>query len=135
MKRLKVLFSYFCLFFVFLSFVSFVFADDNKSVEDYINPIKINAVSGGSIESSVSSVFSNIAANFLNNVVFGIIGIIVLCLFVFSGLKYILARGNPEEIKKANGFMKYAIIGLVLVFSSYIIINFIFTIIKNIGGN
>lgn len=53
-------------------------------------------------------------------------GFIVLILFVMivvGALRYLTSGGNPEQLKKAQGTLKYAIIGVVLFVSAYLILN------------
>jgi len=55
-------------------------------------------------------------------------GFMVLVLFVMivvGAFRYLTSGGNPEQLKKAQGTLKYAIIGLVLFVSSYLILNII----------
>lgn len=126
MKRFIKFFT-FCFIFFALSF-SFTIA---ASVNEYVNPVGSRfpvTSSGGSIEKIIPNVVGGIANDFISRV-FGIIGILVLCMFVWAGLMYIAAKGDSKKVGEANNIMKWAIIGLVIVFTSYIIINFIFTII------
>ncbi|QQG44409.1 MAG: hypothetical protein HYW86_00615 [Candidatus Roizmanbacteria bacterium] len=66
------------------------------------------------------------------NILFLSSALIILALFIMflvGSFSYLTSFGNPEKIKKAQGTLKYAIIGLVLFLSSYLIlktIDFIF---------
>src|SRR3989338_11017907 len=61
---------------------------------------------------------------------------VILALFIMvtvAGFQYLTAFGNPEKIKKAQGTIKYAIIGFVLFLSAFLII---WTIdVLFLGGN
>ncbi|MEZ7820903.1 MAG: hypothetical protein QMB51_01185 [Patescibacteria group bacterium] len=134
MKRLQIIFCSFIFAFVSILPISFVNAEE--SINTYIDPIGSQMSfdpNSSSMETAASTLIGQIASNFINRL-FGIIGIIVLCLFVWAGLQYILARGSSEKVKKANGVMKWSVIGLLIVFSSYIIINFMFTVIKKLSA-
>lgn len=66
---------------------------------------------------------------FLGNVIKGILGIVgslALAMFIYGGLMWLTSQGNPEKIKKGQDTIVWAVLGLVLIFSSYIILNFIF---------
>lgn len=55
-------------------------------------------------------------------------GFIVLILFVMivvGAFQYLTSGGNPEGLKKAQGTLKYAIIGVILFASAYLILNII----------
>jgi hypothetical protein len=61
-------------------------------------------------------------------------GFIVLVLFVMivvGAFRYLTSGGNPEQLKKAQGTLKYAIIGLVLFVCSYLILNIIAYLLLN----
>ena len=58
-------------------------------------------------------------------VVLGFFGIIFVILIIYGSYKYMMARGNEEEIKNAVGTIQKAIIGLLIVMSAYAISVFI----------
>jgi len=61
------------------------------------------------------------------NVCLGLLGIVSICLMVYAGARWTLARGNEEEVKKAQEILKGAVIGLVIVLTSYSVAYFVFT--------
>ncbi|MCR4314383.1 MAG: Ig-like domain-containing protein [Candidatus Uhrbacteria bacterium] len=54
-----------------------------------------------------------------------VVGIIFVCLMIYTGFLYLLARGEPEPIKKAKKIFQQSIIGLIIIFSAYSIVTFI----------
>ena len=54
-----------------------------------------------------------------------LVGILFIVLTIISGYQWMTAGGNEEQVKKAQARIKNAIIGLVVVFSSYAIWMFI----------
>lgn len=58
--------------------------------------------------------------------VLGLVGAIALALFVYGGLVWMTAGGSPDKIKKGKDILVWAVLGLALIFASYIILNFIF---------
>lgn len=46
-------------------------------------------------------------------------------MFVMGAFNYLTSFGNPERIKKAQGTLRFAIVGFVLFLSSYLILNII----------
>ncbi len=52
-------------------------------------------------------------------------GIIFTVLLVYAGYLYLLARGEPEPVKKAKKIFEQTIIGLIIIFSAYSITTFI----------
>ena len=49
------------------------------------------------------------------------LGVLFLVLSVYGGFRWMLARGNEEEAKKAKTIIKDAVIGIAIVLSSYVI--------------
>jgi len=61
----------------------------------------------------------------------GISGVLALVAFVYGGILYMLAGVNPKNVEKGKDLMKYAVIGLFVIFSSYAIVNFLLqTVLK-----
>lgn len=59
------------------------------------------------------------------NVVISIGGLIVLVFFAWGSLEWITAEGDASKIQKARARITQAVIGLVLLVSSFTIISFI----------
>ncbi|MDI3496158.1 MAG: Type secretion system pilin [Patescibacteria group bacterium] len=59
-------------------------------------------------------------------VILGFLAIIFLSLTIVSGFRWMTAGGNEETIKKAQGTITSAIIGLVIVLAAYTITYFVF---------
>jgi hypothetical protein len=53
------------------------------------------------------------------------IGTIFLVLTVYAGFLWMTASGNDEQVKKATGILKMAVIGIVIVLASYSITYFV----------
>lgn len=61
--------------------------------------------------------------------VLGLTGTVALIMFVYGGFQWLLARGEPGEVKKGMDTMIWAALGLAVIFGSYAILDRIFTII------
>ncbi len=55
----------------------------------------------------------------------GLVILVLFVMFVIGGFNYLTSFGNPEKIKKAQGTLKYALLGFVLFLSSYLILKII----------
>lgn len=64
--------------------------------------------------------FTNIARFILS-----ITGSVALLIFVLAGFMYLLNAGNPEQAKKATSYITNAAIGLVIIFCSGILVNYL----------
>lgn len=58
-------------------------------------------------------------------VALSVVGIIFVGLIIYAGFLYLLARGEPEPVKKAKKIFQQSIIGLIIIFSAYSIATFI----------
>lgn len=52
----------------------------------------------------------------------GIIGALTLLMFVWGGFEWLTSAGNPEKVKSGMQTMLWAVIGVVLVFASYLLL-------------
>ena len=51
--------------------------------------------------------------------------LVLFVMFIIGSFKYLTSLGNPEKIEEAKGTFKWAIIGLIVYVSAYLILNFI----------
>jgi len=57
--------------------------------------------------------------------IFGLIGMLALAMFVYGGFFLVFSLGNPEKVKKGSGILLGAVIGMIIAFGAYILIDFI----------
>lgn len=58
----------------------------------------------------------------------GFVGTIALVMFIYGGFLWMLSAGNPDKVKKGKDTFIWAILGIVVVFTSYLVINTVLTI-------
>lgn len=58
-------------------------------------------------------------------VVLGIVGSLALIIFIYGGLMWMTSSGNTERIKKGRDTLVWATIGLMVIFGSYTVVNFV----------
>lgn len=51
--------------------------------------------------------------------------LVLFMMFVIGGFRYLTSFGNAEKVKKAQGTLRYALIGFVIFVSAYLILNII----------
>lgn len=56
----------------------------------------------------------------------GVVGSIALVIFIYGGFMYLTAGGSSERVSKGKQTLVWASIGLVVIFTSYALLNFIF---------
>ena len=72
-------------------------------------------------------------ATSLASIILGIVGSLALLAFIVGGVIFLTSGGNAEQVTKGKQIILGAVIGLVIVFASYAIIQFVFTAL-NIPG-
>lgn len=91
------------------------FAQFNKAIN------KLDSAAGTTgltkdLEGSVGNIIS---------AVLSVVGTIFFGLTVYAGVRWMVARGNEEEVTKAQEIIKAAVIGLVVTLSAYAITAFV----------
>ena len=57
--------------------------------------------------------------------ILGIVGSLTLAMFIYAGFTMLISAGNSQKVSQAKGILMAAVIGLAIVFSSYLIIKFV----------
>ncbi len=64
----------------------------------------------------------------------GFLGVIALVLIIYAGWLWMSSNGNAEKISQANKIIKNAIIGLIIILSSFAIVSFVLSSLVDSGG-
>ena len=81
-----------------------------------LSAITSNTLPKATVSSSMPSVLK---------IIFGLAGLLSVVFVAFGGLKYTLSAGDPTQVKQAKETILYAIIGLVLSLSAFILVSFV----------
>lgn len=65
------------------------------------------------------------------NALLGLVGSIALAMFIWGGFSWMTAAGNTEKVQKGKDIIIWATLGMVVIFFSYALVNFV---IKNVIG-
>jgi len=57
--------------------------------------------------------------------VLGIVGSLALVMFVYGGFTWMMAGGNSAGIEKGKQIIIWSVFGLIVIFSSYVLVKFI----------
>jgi hypothetical protein len=71
----------------------------------------------------------NVLIGKIINGVLGIVGSLALVMFIYGGFVWMTARGNRDAITKGKDILVWAIIGMVVIFTSYAAVSFV---LKNV---
>ncbi|NQV11781.1 hypothetical protein HQ524_00305 [Candidatus Uhrbacteria bacterium] len=59
------------------------------------------------------------------NVGLGLLGIIFFVLMVYAGFLWMTARGNPDQVTKAQTMITQAVIGIIVILSAFAVSSFV----------
>ena len=91
-----------------------------------LTPISVFALDNPLGETSIAVIIGNIIRSLL-----GITGALALLMFVYGGMLWLTSQGKPEQIKKGKDTFTWAIIGLVVIFTAYILVNVVIAGLTN----
>jgi phosphotransferase system glucose/maltose/N-acetylglucosamine-specific IIC component len=57
--------------------------------------------------------------------ILGIVGSLSLVMFIYGGFMFLISGGSSESVQKAKKIILAAVIGLIIVFCSWLIIRFV----------
>lgn len=99
---------------------------DQSEIPQIKNPLQKTAgvAEATTAKGQVAVLTGNIIAG-----VMSVVGSISLLMFIYAGIRFMMARGNADESKKAMQIMVWAALGLLVIFSSYIILRFVFDVL------
>lgn len=63
----------------------------------------------------------------VTNTVLYIVGIIAVIMLIIGGIKYVVSGGDSKKVTDAKNTVLYAIIGLIIAFLAFAIVNFVIT--------
>lgn len=86
----------------------------------WVSSADISIISGET--SSGNSIIANLAQNYMTRFV-QFCAVFAIFMLVVAGYKFIISRGNPEAEKDAKMLITWAIIGFLIVFLAYSIVN------------
>ncbi|MFZ4648543.1 MAG: pilin [Patescibacteria group bacterium] len=101
-----------------LSLPYFVFAATPKPLD------KMKAVAGNSYKTDTPLL--TFVGNFIA-ILLSLLGVIFVILMIYAGFKWMMAAGDADDVKKAKGTIRMAIIGLIVTVSAYAMWAFIST--------
>ncbi|MFC1598453.1 pilin [Patescibacteria group bacterium] len=108
-----------CLFVIF-----FHIADAIVIPENELNPLGVKGVAG------ISTVIGRVIKAIL-----GIVGAFALTMVVTGGIFLLTAAGNQDKVKKGKDVLTWAVIGIMIVISSFMMVDYIIKAITLGGGS
>lgn len=103
---------------MFLCSATLALESDNTTPEMTFNPNDSDATLGSSTLLNLGTASPLQVIFTLVSIASSLLGIIFLILIIYGGFVWMMARGNEEEVKKAQKIIERAVIGLVVVLLS-----------------
>ncbi len=69
----------------------------------------------------------------VTNTILYIVGIIAVVMLIIGGIKYVISGGDAKKVTDAKNTVLYAIIGLVIAFLAFAIVNFVISALPSSG--
>lgn len=63
----------------------------------------------------------------ITNTILYIVGVIAVIMLIIGGIKYVISGGDAKKVTDAKNTILYAIIGLVIAFLAFAVVNFVIT--------
>lgn len=61
----------------------------------------------------------------VTNIILYIVGVVAVIMLIIGGIKYVISGGDSKKVTDAKNTVLYAIIGLVIAFLAFAIVNFV----------
>lgn len=116
----------------FILFIGFLFVNIIPSLAAYDFKYDSGLAQTGSNDGAgyeSTGLWSKSMPEIIGNIiktVLSFLGVLFLVLMIYGGYTWMTARGNEQEIEKAKGLIKNAVIGLIIVLAAYAITAFIY---------
>ncbi len=96
-----------------------------------LNPCAKSGVTGGSagqIQDQLCKLQGSSTGDVLRNIIIGVLviaAVISLFFLIFGGIKWILSGGDKAKVGEARGTIVAALVGLIITFLAYFILNIV----------
>ena len=88
-------------------------------------PVKIDqGVGVGAITNSVGVLGSNLIGQ-ITNIVFFFAILLAFAYFLYGAITWVMSQGDKKQIEKSRNTMVYSLIGLAVMFMSFLIVNIV----------
>ena len=108
----------------------------------FVPLVPVNAADDSSIQSGISAAKGDGVASTLTgdggvfktivNTLLFIVGAVSVVMLIWGGIRYASSAGNANSVTSAKNTIIYAIVGLVIAFLAYAIVNWV---LSGIGGS
>ncbi len=61
---------------------------------------------------------------YISDLILKYVGVVALLMLIFGGILWMTSGGNESQIKKGKDVIKYTFLGIVIIFTAWIVVNF-----------
>ncbi len=120
-KRINLLLIVFLsLFLLIFYFANLVYAENPGGAGGASDPVTLTNPLG-------TDVTPQIFIGKIIKAILGVVGSLALLMFIYGGFNWMTAAGSPEKVEKGKQILLWATIGLIVIFTSYALVKFVFT--------
>ena len=65
--------------------------------------------------------------------ILSMLGVLALVMFIYGGILWMTSGGSEDKIRKGKDTIVWSILGLAIIFASYSILNFVFSVIFKVN--
>lgn len=58
------------------------------------------------------------------NIILQIVGVLTFAMFIYGGFMFLMSAGNQKTVSQAKSILLAAVVGLIIVFTSYLLVQF-----------
>ncbi len=123
-------------FLVLLSATSLLFAPlfvSAQTISSQSTGLDQAAAGTGLVNTCQGNCIPGLIGNLINAVL-GVLGIVLLGLFLYAGFMWMTAGGETERVKKAKSMIVNAVAGLVIIVASYAITSYVISTLGQAFG-
>jgi hypothetical protein len=107
--------------------------DENRA-DEASREAAARAAEGRKLINPLGTTDIRVAVGNVIKVLLGLSGVGAFAMFIYGGLTWMLSMGKSEAYKKGKDTMVYALLGLVVLFTSYTLVNFVVSILTGVTG-
>lgn len=113
-----------------LATASSVFAAPDQPAKKQRNVELINPI-GGTVEKPQGVTDLRVVVGKVIKKALGVIGSLTLVVFIYGGFLWLTSAGNDEKVRTGTQTMMWAVIGICIIFGSYVILGLV---LKGLSG-
>lgn len=110
---------------IFLYFASFFILSLMLIPCYFVSAEVTGGTNSGELPNPLDTTDPNVVIGRIIKAILGLVGAVALLMFIVGGLTWMTAAGSKEKIEKGKNIIVWAILGLVVIFASYMLVDLV----------